>query len=188
MVSGAGAGALRARAAEAQGVSTFAACLGMPVATINQLFGSATQSDVTATASSPVFQSPADPNIQMQSNTNVVRTSANTVADTVPFTKSNFVPCFQAFESAAAAASTPGATAQVVSVTLAAPAGVTSYGYLTTITVPNQGTRVIGDAFIAAGRIEATLSPSTNGPAVPSAAFSQAYGAMVTRVAAAKGR
>jgi len=174
------------RTAQTQAVAAFAGCLGMPVSTISQLFGDTPQADVVASASSPVFQSPTDPNIQMQSSTNVVRTPADAVADAAPFTKPNFVPCFQAFETAAAAAtSAPGTTAQVTAVPLTPPTGGQAFGYLTTLTIPGQGTAVVGSAFIIGGRIEATLQPSTNGPAVPSAAFSSAYDAMINRISAA---
>jgi cytoskeletal protein RodZ len=167
-------------------VAAFAACLGMPTTTIDQLFGGATQTDVSATAASPIFKSPADPTIEMQSSTNVVKTAADATADAVPFTKPNFTTCFQQFSTATAAAAAPGATASVTQVTLSAPAGVASYGYVTTYTIPNQGTRVEGDAFIVGGRIETTLSPTTQGAAVPSDAFTMAYNAVVARVAADK--
>ncbi len=177
------------KSAQTQAVAAFAGCLGMPVSTISQLFGDTPQADVTATASSPVFASPGDPNIQMQSSTNVVKTPADAVADSTPFTKANFVPCFQQFETAAAASTAaPGTTAQVVSVPLTPPAGGQAFGYLTTLTIPGHGTEIVGSAFIVGGRIEATLQPTTNGPAVPSAAFTSAYNAMVGRVAAASHR
>jgi len=175
-----------AKAADVQAVSAFAGCLGMPDATIGQLFGDVPQADETATAASPVYQSPTDPNIQMQSTTNVVKSIADATADSVPFTKPTFAPCFQVFEASTAAATVPGTTAQVTPVTLTAPGGVVAYGYVTTFTIPNQGTKVEGNAFIFGGRIEATLTPTTNGVPVPSGAFSQAYDAMVGRVAADK--
>jgi hypothetical protein len=165
-------------------VAAFATCLGMPTPTIDQLFGGATQSDVSATAASPVFASPGGSTAEMQSQTNVVKTAADATADAVPFTKANFVSCFQQFQTTSEAASSPGATASVTQVSLAAPAGVTSYGYLTTVTVPNQGTKVVGTAFIVGGRIEATLVPTTTGQPVPAPAFTAAYSAMVSRVAA----
>ena len=165
-------------------VATFASCLGLPTATVDQLFGEATQSDVSATAASPVFAAPADPTILMQSHTNVVQTAADVTADAAPYARPNFVTCYQSFQSSNAPAGAAGATAQVTQVSLAAPAGVSAYGYLTTFTIPGQGTKVVGDAFIFGGRIEATLSPSTSGEPVPSAAFSSAYSAMVARVAA----
>jgi hypothetical protein len=62
---------------------------------------------------------------------------------------------------------------------------VTSIGYLTTLTIPNQGTEVIGQAFMLGGRTESLLEPSTNGPAVPSAPFSSAYDSMTARLAQA---
>ena len=165
-------------------VATFASCLGLPTATVDQLFGEATQSDVSATAASPVFAAPADPTILMQSHTNVVQTAADVTADAAPYARPNFVTCYQTFQSSNAPAGAAGATAQVTQVSLAAPAGVSAYGYLTTFTIPGQGTKIVGDAFIFGGRIEATLSPSTSGEPVPSAAFSSAYSAMVARVAA----
>jgi hypothetical protein len=68
---------------------------------------------------------------------------------------------------------------------LAAPTGVKAFGYVTTFTIPGQGTQVVGQAFMVGGRVETTIRPSTNGPAVPSDAFGSAYTAIVGRVATA---
>jgi hypothetical protein len=70
-------------------------------------------------------------------------------------------------------------------VTLVAPAGVKSYGYVTTFAIPNQGTQVVGEGFILGGRAETRLEPTTNGPAVPTDAFTSAYNAVTQRVAMA---
>ena len=67
-------------------------------------------------------------------------------------------------------------------VTLTAPTGVQTFGYLTTLTIPNQGSEVVGQAFMLGGRIETRLQPSTNGPAVPTDAFDAAYNAVVGRI------
>jgi hypothetical protein len=67
-------------------------------------------------------------------------------------------------------------------VTLTAPTGVQSFGYLTTLTIPNQGSEVIGQAFILGGRIESVLEPTTGGAAVPTDAFTSAYNAISGRV------
>jgi hypothetical protein len=165
-------------------ISAFATCLGLPTTTVEQLFGNATQADVSATSASPVFAAPGLPTTQMQSSTNVVKTAADATADAAPFANPNFASCFQTFLTANAAAAKPGSTAQVSTVTLSAPAGVKSYGYLTTYTIPGAGTRIQGDAFIVGGRIEATLVPTTAGTPVPSDAFTSAYDAIVARVAA----
>jgi hypothetical protein len=177
-----------AAATGSQAVSSFAACLGMPAAAIGQLFGDIPQADVGASAASPTFLSPTDTAVQMRSTTNVVQTAADGLDDALPFTRWNFGACFQNYSTANAAESDPGATAQVATLTLPAPTGVLAYGYLTTLTLPNRGTRVIGDVFIIGGRVETTLSPSTSGPPVPLLAFVQAYQAVVARVAAATGQ
>ena len=59
------------------------------------------------------------------------------------------------------------------------------FGYLTTLTLPNQGSQVIGQAFIIGGRIVSTLEPTTGGPPVPTTAFTPAYNAIAGRVALA---
>lgn len=69
--------------------------------------------------------------------------------------------------------------------TLPVPAGVKSFGYLTTFTGPGGQTAVEGEAFIFGGRTESRLEPTTNGPAVPQAAFASAYDAVSGRVAQA---
>lgn len=175
-----------AKAANTQAVAAFASCLGMSAAVIGPLFDGGTQPDSTASSNSPVFQSPTDPNVVMQSNTNVVKSRSDALADSVAFTKPNFPTCFQPYEAAALSSTLPGVTVVVTQVALTAPAGVHAYGYLSTLTVPGQGTLVQGDAFIIGGRIETTLTPTTHGSAVPSDAFSQAYNAIVGRVAAAR--
>ena len=65
---------------------------------------------------------------------------------------------------------------------------ITFTPWMTTFTVPTQGTRVVGDAYVFGGRIEATLQPSTHGPDVPSDAFNSAYNAMVGRISANVGK
>jgi len=59
---------------------------------------------------------------------------------------------------------------------------VQSFGYLTTLTIPNQGSEVIGQAFMVGGRIESTLEPTTGGVPVPTDAFTPAYNAISGRV------
>lgn len=76
----------------------------------------------------------------------------------------------------------PGATASVQTVPLTAPAGVQTFAYLTTLTIPNQGSEVIGQAFMIGGRVESTLEPTTGGAAVPTDAFNSAYTAVSGRV------
>ena len=104
------------------------------------------------------------------------------------FTKSGFISCFTQFQIASASALVPGTTAKVVQVQIPAPRGGVAYGFVTTFTVPTQGTRVVGDAYMLGGRIEATLQPSTHGPDVPSDAFNSAYNAMLGRISANVGK
>jgi hypothetical protein len=70
----------------------------------------------------------------------------------------------------------------VSQVTLTAPAGVTVYGYLSTVAVPGQGTRVLGNGYMVGGRVVAAIDPVTNGPPVPSSAFNPAFDAMTSRI------
>ena len=80
---------------------------------------------------------------------------------------SRFVPCFGQYQSALAAAAIPGSTAQVQPVTLGGPSGVTSFGVVTTVASPSQGTEVVGDAFILGGRVLTVLQPVTTGAPIP---------------------
>jgi hypothetical protein len=172
-------------AAQVRATQALAGCLAQPVAMVSGLFGNSALPGQTAAARSPTFQSDSDPGIQMVSETTVMQTTADAHSLAVPFAAPNFAVCFGRYQSALVSAAVPGATAQVQTVQLTAPAGVTSFGYLTTLTIPNQGTEVIGQAFMLGGRTESLLEPSTNGPAVPSAPFSSAYDSMTARLAQA---
>jgi hypothetical protein len=164
--------------------TAFATCLGASAATVGQVFGNTPSSDETVASTSPVFQETADNTIEMQSAVNIVGSSANAKSDATVFTKSGFINCFTTFQAASASALVPGTTAKVQQVQIAAPKGGVAYGFITTFTVPTQGTRVVGDAYMFGGRIEATLQPSTHGPDVPSDAFNSAYNAMLGRISA----
>ena len=124
----------------------------------------------------------------MYSVTSVMATAAAAQALAVPFANPDFVNCYTGYQTALMTAAVPGATATVQAVTLAAPTGVKTYGYLTQVTIPNQPSQVIGQAFMIGGRIESRLEPTTDGPTVPSGAFTPAYDAITGRIAAALGR
>src|SRR5450759_4519299 len=120
----------------------------------------------------------------LASAVNIVKTAADAKADATAVARPGLSACFQQFQTASASALAPGTTAHVEQVTITPPTGGVAYGFITTFTVPNQGTRVVGDAYIIGGRIEATLQPSTHGPTIPSDAFDAAYNAMVARISA----
>jgi hypothetical protein len=172
-------------ASQVQAERVFAACVGQPLAVVAGMFGTAALPGQTAAVKSPTFESGANANIQMYSTTTVMGTAAEAAPLAAPFANANFLTCFTQYQSALIAASVPGATAKVQPVTLPVPSGVKSYGYITTFTVPNQGTEVVGEGFILGGRTETRLEPTTNGPAIPSSAFNPAYSAIVARVAQA---
>jgi hypothetical protein len=137
----------------------------------------------TAAVRSPSFQEAADPGIQMVSHSTVVQTAGDAQSLTAPFLNPNFATCFGQFQSSLVTSAVPGSTAQVQTVQLPAPAGVKAFGYLTTYTIPNLGSEVVGQAIMIGGRVETILEPSTNGPAVPSGPFVSAYDAVVGRLA-----
>ena len=172
-------------ASQVQAERSLAACISQPLAVVAGLFGPAALPGQIAAVKSPTYQSGANPNIQMYSTTAVLGTAAEAVPLAAPFANANFVTCFTQYQSALIGAAVPGGTAQVQPVTLAAPSGAKSFGFLTTFTVPGQGTDVVGEAFIVGGRTETRLEPTTNGPAVPSSDFAPAYAAVVGRAAAA---
>jgi hypothetical protein len=173
-------------AAQIRADRLLASCVGVDVATVAGLFGGSVIPGQTDSARSPRFQSPSDANIQMYSATTVMGTAARAQSLTLPFANPNFANCFGEYQTALVSAAVPGATATVQVVSLAAPAGVKSFGYLTNLTIPNQGNQVVGEAFMVGGRIETRLEPTTDGPAVPSDAFNSAYNAIAGRIAAAR--
>jgi len=175
-------------AAQVRATTALAHCVGVSNATAAGLFGTAASPGQAGAALSPTFQSAANPTIEMYSSTRVMTTSAEAQALAVPFQSPSFVACFGAYQSALVAAAVPGATAQVQVVSLAAPAGVTTFGYLTTLTIPNLGTEIVGQAFMIGGRIESKLEPTTGGPPVPTDAFTPAYTAIAGRIALDVGR
>ncbi|HEX3460782.1 MAG TPA: hypothetical protein VHT49_07745, partial [Acidimicrobiales bacterium] len=172
------------KATQKPATTSFATCLGASPATVGQVFGNVPSSDETVASTSPVFQETADATIEMQSAVNIVKSAANAKADAAIFANSGFLKCFTQYQIASASALVPGTTATVQQVQLTAPKNGVAYGYITTFTVPTQGTRVVGDAYMVGGRIEATLQPSTHGVPVPSDAFGSAYNAMLGRISA----
>jgi hypothetical protein len=171
--------------AQAQANQALAGCLGVSYQTVAGLFDNATLPGQTGAARSPTFQSGSNPNVLMYSLATVLGSTAQVQTLGVPFANPNFATCFGQYQSSLAAAAVPGATASVQSVALTAPAGVTAYGYLTTLTIPNQAGIVVGEAFLLGGRIETLLEPATNGSSVPSSDFTSAFDAVTTRMAAA---
>jgi hypothetical protein len=169
--------------AEVKANRLLASCVGASYASVAGLFGGSVLSGQTDSVSSPRFQSGSDPNIQMYSVTTVLSTPAEAQALAAPFANPNFVNCFGEYQTALASAAVPGATATVQAVTLTAPTGVKSFGYLTQLVIPNQANQVIGEAFLIGGRIETRLEPTTDGPPVPSDAFNPAYNAVAGRIA-----
>ena len=175
-------------AAQAKAVQAMASCLGQPATVASGLFGGGALPGQQTAVRSPTFASGADPNIQMFSSTAVLGTAAEAEAAASAFAAPTFGTCYAQFQSATIAATVPGATASVQTVTLTAPAGVKSYGYVTTFTIPGQGTEVVGEAYMLGNTTVTRLQPSTNGPAIPGGAFTPAYNAVVARVAQAATR
>jgi hypothetical protein len=170
-------------AVQAKAGQAMATCTGQSFAVVSGLFGSTVLPGQAAKVLSPTFASGTDPGIQMFSTTTVMASAADAQALSTPFAAANFATCFGQYQSALVAGAVPGATAAVQTVALTAPAGVKSYGYVTTFTIPGQGTQVVGEAFIFGGTTETRIEPSTNGPAVPATAFGPAFTNVVGRVA-----
>ncbi len=170
-------------AAQTQAGRTLAGCTGTTYSTVAGLFGGSVLPGQTTTVRSPDYASGADPNLQMYSTTTILSTPAQVQGLAVPFSNPNFATCYGQYQTALVSAAVPGSSAQVQTVTLTAPAGVRSYGYVTILTIPNQGSEVIGQAFMLGGRIETRLQPSTNGTAIPSVDFNPAYDGIVGRIA-----
>jgi hypothetical protein len=174
-------------AALASANQALATCLDQPTAVVSGLFGLSAPGQL-ALATSPVFQSASVPGIQMYSATRTMSTATEAQALAAPFVAPNFATCYGTYQTTLASAAVPGATAAVQVVTLTAPSTVHSFGYVTTFTLPGQGTEVVGQAFIIGGRTETRLQPSTTGAAIPSSDFNPPYNAIVGRVAQAAAR
>jgi hypothetical protein len=170
-------------AAQVKAGQAMASCTGQSFAVVSGLFGGTLLPGAGAKVTSPTFASGTDPGIQMFSTTTVMSSAAEAQALAAPFAATNFATCFGQYQSALVAAAVPGATAAVQTVALTAPVGVQSFGYLTTYTIPGQGTQVVGEAFMLGRSTETRLEPSTDGQAVPSTAFGPAYANVVGRVA-----
>jgi hypothetical protein len=172
-------------AAQVSAERNLATCIGGSYEQAAGLFGDSVLPGQTDSVRSPTFQSGSDTAFQMSSTTTVMGTGAEAQLLTTSFSSPNLATCLGQYQSALASAAIPGATAQVQMVTLPAPPGVSVLGYITTLTIPNQGSEVVGQAFLVAGRIETKLQPTTSGEAVPGDVFSPAYNAVAARVAAA---
>jgi hypothetical protein len=157
--------------------------VSQPLVVVSGLFGQAGVPGQTAVVRSPSLEEGADPGIQMVSQSTVMQTTGDAQNLTAPFLNPNFATCYGQFQSSLVSAAVPGSTAQVQTVQLPTPVGVKAFGYLTTYTIPNQGSEVVGQAFLIGGRVETVLEPSTNGPAVPSGPFESAYHAVIGRLA-----
>ncbi len=173
------------RAATAAAVPAFASCLGVSETIVSGQFGHTVGAAVSARSASPRFALAGSPATTIDSRSAVLRSSAAVTADQAPFKSPKFVSCFQTFQESVYGAAAAGTTVQVSQVQLAAAAPVVSYGYISTVTIPNQGTVVNGQAFVFGGRVEAVLEPVTNVPPFPSDAFNMSYQALLQNMAAA---
>jgi len=175
-------------AAQTTATNSLASCLGTSYAVVAGLSGAGSLPNQTSLVQSPTFQSAAGSSFEMGSKTMTLASPGQVQALDAVLANPKFDGCYQQYATALAAGAVPGATAAVQSVTLPAPTQVQSYGIVTTYTLPGQGTEVVGDAWMLGGRVVTVLSPSTDGPAISSTVFTQAYDAVVGRVAAAAGK
>lgn len=165
-------------------VGTLAACVGQPVGTVSGWFGSAPFAGEVATVRSSDFANETAPAVQMFSTTTVLTTTSDLQPSGGAVSTSRFATCLGHYQVAAVAFPS---TTRVQTVPLNAPAGVKSYGFVTTFTFPGQGAEVVGDAFVVGHRTATLLSVSTSGATIPEAAFDRAYNAVVARVAGDSG-
>ena len=170
---------------QATAVNAMASCLDSSYAVVSGLFASGSLPGQTSLVQSPVFQGAAGSSFEMASRTTVLTNPSQVQALEGVFTNPKFDTCYQQFHQSLAAAATPGSTVAVQPVTLSSPPGVTTYGVVSTYTVPGSGTEVVGDAYLFGGRVVTIIQPTTDGAAIPSSVFSPAYNAVAGRVAAA---
>ena len=170
--------------AQASAANAMASCLNTSYAVVSGLFGTGSLSGQTSLVRSPIFASAAGTSFEMASRTTTMTSPGQVQALNAAMASPKLVTCLQGYQSALAQAAVPGATVQTQPVTLPAPTGVSAYGIVSTYTLPGIGTQVVGNAFLLGGRVITVVQPSTNGPAIPAAVFSPAYGAVAGRVAA----
>ena len=170
---------------QSDATNTMATCLNTSYSVVAGLFDGGSLPNQTSLVQSPTFQSAAGAAMEMGSKTMTLDSPGQVQALDAVFTNPKFGVCYQQYMGALAAGAVPGATVQVQPVTLTGPAGVQTYGVVSTYTLPGTGTDVVGDAYMLGGRIVTVLQPSTNGPAIPGEVFTPAYDAVVGRVAAA---
>ena len=171
-------------AAQATATNAMASCLSSSYAVVSGLFDSGSLPGQASLVQSPMFQSAAGSSFQMASRTTASSSSGQVQALDSVFTDPKFDTCYQQYQSLLIQAAAPGATASVQPVTLTSPTGVQAYGVVTTYTVPNAGTEVVGDAYLLGGRVVTVIQPSTNGAAIPASVFAPAFNAVASRVAA----
>ena len=171
-------------AAQASATNAMAACLGDSYAVVSGLFDSGSLPGQTSLVQSQVFQSAAGPSFEMASRTATLASATQVQALDSVFTNPKFDACYLQYRTSLGQAAVAGTTVAVQPVTLTAPRGVSSYGVVTTYTVPGAGTQVVGDAYLLGGRVVTVIQPSTSGAAIPSDVFGPAYNAVAGRVAA----
>lgn len=174
--------------AHADATNAMAACMGTDYAVISGLFDSGSLPGETSRVDSPVFQSAAGSSFEMSSRTAMLASPGQVEAFNALFASPKFVPCLQQFQTTLAAAAVAGSSAQVQPVTLTGPAGVSSYGVVTTYTIPGAGTMVVGSAFLLDGRVVTVINPSTSGAPIDAAVFTAAFNSVAGRVAAASSK
>ena len=152
------------------------------MATAAGLFAGGALPGHTSVAVTPNYVDGADPGIQMRSMTTAFGTTAEAQSLATPFQNPSFTTCYGLFERTTIASAVPGAVTQLALVSLTAPPGMKSFGFITTVT-SSQGTQVYGQAYMIGGRLVTDLLPATNGPAIPSSDFNPAYTAVSTRIA-----
>jgi hypothetical protein len=170
---------------QASATNVMASCLDTSYAVVSGLFGSGSLPGQTSLVQSPIFQSAAGTAFEMGSRTTVLSSATQVTPFESLFADPKFVGCYQQYRTALAAAAVPGASVTVQQVTLATPAGVKTYGYVSTYVLPGTGSEVVGDAYILGGRVVTTLQPTTGGAPIPASVFGPAYNAVAARVATA---
>ena len=174
--------------AQATATNAMASCLDTSYAVVSGLFASGSLPGQTSLVQSAVFQSAAGSSFEMGSRTTVLSSPGQVQALEGVFTNPKFDLCFQQFHQSLATAAVAGAAVVVQPVTLSSPKGVTTFGVVSTYTVPGSGTQVVGDAYLLGGRIVTIIQPTTDGAAIPSNVFAPAYDAVAARVSASATR
>ena len=164
-------------------LGTMASCLGQPLSSVRGWFGYGSFPQQITVVRSPTFGEETVPTAEMYSQTALVVASGGTSTSLgAALGSPKFPACFGQYQ--VAAVSVP-ATGQVQMVPLTAPPGVKAFGFMTTFSLADGTSAIVGDAFMVGTGVLSLLQATTDGPSLSPTYFQPAFRAVAQRVAVA---